>query len=371
MLRKVLRGICTLFGMIIGYVLGNAAITHRWLPQKVAMTNPNRWLVTISAIVIVGLIFYFIFPLIVKMGKAISKAVEKSLEEVRMADVVLGVGGLVIGLLIAMLISVPIAQIPIKWLASVLTIVVYVLMAYLGVTIPVRKRDEFIEAFRQMRSANVGNSLTRKLSRKKTNALEPEIKILDTSVIIDGRIYDIMRSGFLEGPVIVPVFVLAELQLLADNGDDLKRARGRRGLDIVKKMQSEFDEMIRVSEEDYDDLTGVDDKLVRMGKDRKYKILTNDYNLNKVATVRGVQVLNINELANAVKPVVLPGEAMQVHPVKNGKESGQAVAYLDDGTMIVVENGKRHIGEHIAVTVTSVLQTAAGRMIFAKPSRDA
>ena len=128
--------------------------------------------------------------------------------------------------------------------------------------------------------------------------------------------------------------------------------------------------MIRVSEEDYDDLTGVDDKLVRMGKEKKYKILTNDYNLNKVATVRGVQVLNINELANAVKPVVLPGEAMQVHPVKNGKESGQAVAYLDDGTMIVVENGKRHIGEHIAVIVISVLQTAAGRMIFAKPSKD-
>lgn len=370
MLRKVLRGICTLFGMIIGYVLGNAAIVHRWLPQKMATTDMYRWLVTIGAVVIFGLIFYFIFSLIVKMGKAISKAVEKSLEEVRMADVVLGIGGLVIGLLIAMLISVPIAQIPIKWLASVLTIVVYVLMAYLGVAIPVRKRDEFIDAFRQMRSVNVGSSLTRKLSRRKTNALEPEIKILDTSVIIDGRIYDIMRSGFLEGPVIVPVFVLAELQLLADNGDDLKRARGRRGLDIVKKMQNEFDEMIRVSEEDYDDLTGVDDKLVRMGKEKKYKILTNDYNLNKVATVRGVQVLNINELANAVKPVVLPGEAMQVHPVKNGKESGQAVAYLDDGTMIVVENGKRHIGEHIAVTVTSVLQTAAGRMIFAKPSKD-
>lgn len=164
----------------------------------------------------------------------------------------------------------------------------------------------------------------------------------------------------------VPSFVLGELQLLADNGDDLKRVRGRRGLDIINKMQSEYGSLIQIVDKDYPNLSGVDDKLLEMGKEEKMKIITNDYNLNKVAKVRGIPVLNINELANAVKPVVLPGETMQVHPVKNGKESGQAVAYLDDGTMIVVENGRRFIGQQIVVRVTSVLQTAAGRMIFGK-----
>lgn len=188
-------------------------------------------------------------------------------------------------------------------------------------------------------------------------------------MVIDGRIYDICKVGFMEGPLIVPVFVLNELQLIADSSDDLKRNRGRRGLDIINKMQNDLDVPVQISEEDYDDIQEVDAKLVRMAKETKCKILTNDYNLNKVATVQGAEVLNINELANAVKPVVLPGEEMKVLLVKAGKESGQAVAYLDDGTMIVVENGRKYIGDNITVIVTSILQTAAGRMIFAKPRK--
>jgi uncharacterized protein YacL len=192
------------------------------------------------------------------------------------------------------------------------------------------------------------------------------IKILDTNVIIDGRIADICHSGFLEGTLYVPGFVLDELQHIADSSDALKRARGRRGLDILNDLQKDTGLMVR----DFDDVEGtgagvpVDQRLVVLGKHLNAALVTNDFNLNKVAELQGVRVLNINELANAVKPVVLPGEEMTVQIIKEGKEAGQGVGYLEDGTMIVVEGGKRHIGEHLSVIVSSVLQTVAGKMIF-------
>ena len=366
MLKRVLRGICTIIGMVLGYLLGLLVYRNGALPEvfhRVSLLHHNQWFVILIFVIIFGFIFFIIFPLVARIGKAISEAVEKGMAEVRLADIVLGIFGLIIGLLIAMLICVPVGSIPISWLASTITLIVYVLMAYLGVIIPIRRRDQILDSLQVMRE----NTSVKRMSRKKAaNPLEERAKVLDTSVIIDGRIYDIIQSGFLEGPLVVPSFVLGELQLLADNGDDLKRVRGRRGLDIINKMQSEYGSLIKIIDKDYPELSGVDDKLLEMGKDEKMKIITNDYNLNKVAKVRGIQVLNINELANAVKPVVLPGETMQVHPVKNGKESGQAVAYLDDGTMIVIENGRRFIGQQIVVRVTSVLQTAAGRMIFGK-----
>jgi uncharacterized protein YacL len=193
-------------------------------------------------------------------------------------------------------------------------------------------------------------------------------KIIDTSVIVDGRILEIVASGFLDGPLVLPRFVLRELHLIADSTDGMKRLRGRRGLEILGKLQEIVS--FEISERDYDDLAGgVDAKLVRLALERGGKIVTNDYNLNRVAHVEGVAVLNVNELANAVKPVVLPGEEMHVAIVRDGKESHQGVGYLEDGTMIVVENGRRLMGEEVDVQVTSVLQTAAGRMIFAKPKR--
>ena len=288
------------------------------------------------------------------------------MEDVRLVDIALGVGGLVIGLIIAMLISFAFYQIPFPWVSSLLTAVIYIVLGYLGFTLPVKKRDDIVAAIQAGKKERDGSTSTRKISKKKNNA---SAKVLDTSVVIDGRIYDICKVGFMEGPLIVPVFVLNELQLIADSSDDLKRNRGRRGLDIINKMQNDLDVPVQISEEDYDDIQEVDAKLVRMAKETKCKILTNDYNLNKVATVQGAEVLNINELANAVKPVVLPGEEMKVLLVKAGKENGQAVAYLDDGTMIVVENGRKYIGDNITVIVTSILQTAAGRMIFAKPKK--
>jgi uncharacterized protein YacL len=189
-------------------------------------------------------------------------------------------------------------------------------------------------------------------------------KLIDTSVIVDGRILEIVESGFLEGPLVLPRFVLRELQLIADSIDALKRTRGRRGLEVLAKLQEVT--TLEIIDQDYADLTGVDAKLVRMARERGAKLVTNDYNLNRVAQVEGVTVLNINELAGAVKPVVLPGEELHVTIVRDGKEPHQGVGYLDDGTMIVVENARRLIGEDTDVQVTSVLQTVAGRMIFAK-----
>jgi uncharacterized protein YacL len=191
-------------------------------------------------------------------------------------------------------------------------------------------------------------------------------KILDTSVIIDGRIADICDTGFLEGILVIPNFVLHELQMIADSADSIKRNRGRRGLDILNKMQKDQSIIVKISDIDFDDTTEVDTKLVKLGKLMKGKVVTNDFNLNKVAEFHGVDVLNINQLSNALKPIVLPGEEMRVTLIKEGKDPNQAIGYLDDGTMIVVENGRKKLHEEVDVVVTSVLQTTAGRMIFTR-----
>jgi uncharacterized protein YacL len=190
---------------------------------------------------------------------------------------------------------------------------------------------------------------------------------LDTSVIIDGRIADVSQTGFIFGTLLVPRFVLNELQHIADSADVLRRNRGRRGLDILNRLQKDARALVRITDMDVEDVREVDDKLVMLSKQLGCPVLTNDYNLNRVAELQGVAVLNINELANAVKAVFLPGEAMQVKVIQEGKEAGQGVAYLDDGTMIVVEDGRRHLNHTLNVIVTKVLQTAAGRMIFARP----
>ncbi len=195
---------------------------------------------------------------------------------------------------------------------------------------------------------------------------DTSLKVLDTSVIIDGRVADLCETGFLEGTFLVPHFILNELQHIADSSDSLKRARGRRGLDILNKIQKMTDLDVRIVEEDFPQVKEVDAKLVVLAKKVGAKIITNDLNLNKVAELQGVRVLNINELCNALRPVVLPGEAIRVFILKEGKEAGQGVAYLEDGTMIVVDNARRFIGRNVDVVVTSVLQTTAGRMIFTR-----
>lgn len=229
-----------------------------------------------------------------------------------------------------------------------------VIFSYLGVITILRGQDEFTMMIPFVTLDTKGST--------------EELILLDTSVIIDGRILDISKTNFLGGKYILPRFVLKELQLIADSSDPLKRARGRRGLDVLNKIKEIPNINVKINEMEFPDVHGVDAKLVKMGQAMGAKVFTNDYNLNKVAELQGVTVLNINELANALKPIVMPGELMQVKIIKEGKEHDQGIAYLDDGTMVVVDNSRRRLGQTFNVTITSVLQTQAGRMIFAKPT---
>jgi len=234
-----------------------------------------------------------------------------------------------------------------------LQLMVMLLMAYVGLVVGANKGD-------LLNLAALGGIFGGEKQLKKS------YKILDTSVIIDGRIEDIAETGFLDGVVVTPQFVLRELQLVADSGDSLKRNRGRRGLDILQRLQKVATLQVQIVEDDFPGVREVDLKLIELAKVYEGKIITNDFNLNKVAQLQGVAVLNINELANALKPIVLPGEIMKVFILKEGKEYNQGVAYLDDGTMVVVDNARKMIGKTIDVSVTSVLQTTAGKMIFGK-----
>jgi len=236
---------------------------------------------------------------------------------------------------------------------SFLQIMVMMVMAYVGLTVGANKGD-------LLNLAALGGVFGGEKTGKKS------YKILDTSVIIDGRIADIAETGFLDGLIVIPQFVLRELQLVADSADSLKRNRGRRGLDILQRLQKTASVQIQIVEDDFPTVREVDMKLIELAKLYEGKILTNDFNLNKVAQLQGVAVLNINELANSLKPIVLPGEVMRVFILKEGKEYNQGVAYLDDGTMVVVDNARKMIGKTIDISVTSVLQTTAGKMIFGK-----
>ncbi len=270
--------------------------------------------------------------------------------------------GLLIGLIIAALTSLPLSFLPEPW-GKVLPFVALVVFGYVGVWVmSMRERDIFnLFGMRFGRDGSRGAG--------SANTPSDRIVLLDTSVIIDGRIADVSRTGFVEGAMTIPRFVLNELQHIADSPDALRRNRGRRGLEMLNKLQKESVVPIRISDLDVEEVREVDDKLIRLAKNLHCPVLTNDYNLNKVAELQGVRVLNINELANAVRAVVLPGENMHVRIVQEGKELGQGVAYLDDGTMVVVENGKKFIGSSIDVTVTRMLQTNQGRMIFATPAQ--
>ncbi|RME65595.1 MAG: PIN domain-containing protein, partial [Nitrospirae bacterium] len=277
---------------------------------------------------------------------------ERSLKRVSSGAIIGSFLGLLLGLLFMKFLLIPVETlVPAQY--SFLKVALLAIGAYTGLLVGSDKG-------RHLSSAAV-------LRLFKGEAPEANQKILDTSVIIDGRIADVCETGFIEGTLIVPQFILRELQHVADSADPLKRARGRRGLDILHKMQKMSSIQVRIVEEDFPKIKEVDSKLLALAKLLNAKVITNDYNLNKLAQVQGVQVLNINELANALRPVVLPGEVMTLQVIKEGKERDQGVGYMEDGTMVVVENGRKYIGQSIEVVVTSVLQTTAGRMIFTKP----
>jgi len=266
--------------------------------------------------------------------------------------------GLLIGLIIAALCAFPLSFLPAPF-GSILPFVSLILFGYLGAWVMVMRERDFFAIL----GGRFGREGLARASAEKS-------VLLDTSVIIDGRVADISRTGFIDGTMMIPRFVLQELQHIADSADSLRRNRGRRGLEMLNKLQKESIVPIRITDLDVEEVHEVDDKLVRLAKNLHCPIVTNDYNLNRVAELQGVRVLNINELANAVRAVVLPGEGMRVRVVQEGKELGQGVGYLDDGTMVVIDNGKKYIGNTIDVTVTRMLQTNQGRMIFAAPVDD-
>ena len=417
MLIKVIRFFVTVLLAIIGGVLLHLAspVLTELISTEVLKTEMGIYKLTMANVILIlvgvglgGAAGYLVSPFFANKLQKFSIWVEGQLSKMPLQDVVAGVCGLAIGLIIANLLGAAFSNIPV--VGNYIPVVFSIVFGYLGIHIVIRKQKEIMELLGRMvklkkkpKEAAEGSeaaaqasvaALPAALANGATlpGAVQPgtvaaggqilpmagmvqspgygsyvPCKLLDTSVIIDGRIADICSTGFLDGKLLIPVFVLEELQHIADSADALKRVRGRRGLDILQKIRTESGLQVEIINQDFDDISEVDSKLIRLGQQLGGKIITNDYNLNKVSELQGVPVLNINDLSNAVKPVVIPGESMTVNVVKEGKEHGQGIAYLDDGTMIVVENGRYYLGKTIQVEVTSALQTSAGRMIFAKP----
>ncbi|GAA0117634.1 MULTISPECIES: PIN/TRAM domain-containing protein [Clostridium] len=360
MIKKILRVLITLGGGSLGYIVGKLVIDYNLLSKIGIMSTSSvkGILFIIFCILLFLLFFYFISAYVTKLIIKTIDCVEKRLQKLPTADMLLGLAGAVLGLIVASLLANLV-----KANSAISTIIVFIVTVILVVVcadMAIRKKEDILNLFSNMKKGSTSKD------GKLKNIPKGTAKVLDTSVIIDGRIFDLCQTGFIEGTLVIPNFVLDELRHIADSGDGLKRNRGRRGLDILNKIQKELSIKVEIWEGDFPEIAEVDSKLLKLSQVLNGKVITNDYNLNKVAEVQGVPVLNINELANAIKPVVLPGEDMKIQIVKDGKESGQGLAYLDDGTMIVVEDGRNHIGDIVIVTVTSVLQTAAGRMIFAR-----
>ena len=356
MSTTILRVVFMLVFATAGFLLGREAYTHM-ISLHVAS---QAWLIGLTIVVpVLGAVAgLFVAPFAQAAFESLLGDVEHAMEDLRPGQLAGGAIGLIAGLIVAFLVKsvlfdfIANAGSAGSYVATVLYIFLSIFAAYLGARVGAKQQ---LGALRSGAAGTAG-----------TPSAVP--KLIDTSVIVDGRVLEIVESGFLEGPLVLPRFVLRELQLIADSLDPMKRTRGRRGLEVLSKLQELAP--LEIAERDYDDVGGsVDAKLVRLALERNAKLVTNDYNLNRVAQLEGVQVLNVNELAGAVKPVVLPGEELHVAIVRDGKEAHQGVGYLDDGTMIVVENGRRLIGEDTDVQVTSVLQTVAGRMIFAKIKR--
>lgn len=382
MIKKIARIIIAALGLLLGYSL------MRLLLQTGVIHIENNILQVVAYIalmLILGASMYLLSGKIMGGVVSILDGAERTLADIPPSDIVFGAVGLLFGLILSFFISYPLRSLEIPFFGNIigliLMIVIYVVLGTVGARLSLRYKEDVIKLFSPkfegLNHEKRKSHLSKKELRQRKQAMGMKeinkntefsvVKTLDTSVLIDGRVASIVDSGFLEGTLIIPEFVLEELQFIADSADDLKRERGRRGLDIVKRLQDSKKVEIIISDIDYEDTSEVDIKLLKLTKDLDGKVMTNDYNLNKVASVQGIPVLNVNDLANAVKTVVIPGEQMRVNIIKEGKEKKQGVAYLDDGTMIVVEDAKDLIGEEINVVVTTVLQTAAGKMIFAKP----
>lgn len=356
---KMKRTISTVFAFVGGSV-GLTTMPYLWEILNLTKSPFNNVFVNLG---IGALIFFLLSLVLANWVIRAFKKVENYFSKQSATFLLFGALGAIIGLVLAWLIGIPLVAWNINIISDVVPTLLSVGLAYFGFYVGTTRIDEFRKLLTPKKRPEEGQLLDRK-----ADSSFRKYKILDTSVIIDGRIYEIAKTGFLEGVLVIPNFVLRELQYIADSSDSLKRVRGRRGLDILNSLQKEEDMQVESYEGEFEEIPEVDSKLIRLAKLIDGVIVTNDYNLNKVSEFQNVPVLNINELANAVKPVVIPGENMRVTVIKAGTERNQGVAYLDDGTMIVVEDGQYHMNQTLDVVVTSALQTAAGRMIFAKPA---
>ncbi len=350
-----------------------------WSEDGMHSWNVQGWALRVAISLAVGIIALILLPFVVI---APYHWVRDQIRRAEASDLIAAAIGLVVGLIIAALMAIPLSQLKFLNLGSWLPTIAALLFAWLGVATAVLRKDEFAHLFsaafgrgRRSREEEEHHEDEEHVEEERARprfgrrARPGERILVDTSAIIDGRIADISQTGFIPGALVVPRFVLEELQHIADSADSMRRNRGRRGLEVLQRLQKESSVAVEISDADPVDVPEVDAKLVKLARQWKALIVTNDFNLNRVAELQGVKVLNINELAHAVKPILLPGEEMAVKIMQDGKEIGQGVGYLDDGTMIVVENGKSYIGDTIEVTVTRVLQTVAGRMIFAQPKQ--
>ena len=383
MLRRILTAAIAVLLTVIGLIL-----MEKLLPQISYFLGYNihssgllgysyiHWLFAIVSVLFFGWVGWVITPFLIRFLLKYSEIVASVLAKAPSADIIVSLTGVLVGLVLANLIGAPFSRLPI--VGPYIPIVLSIILALTGAKVASHKSKDILGLFYRSRPQGKDPAVVTEetaLDQREETVIDADAlpvslaasnKLLDTSVIIDGRISDILKTGFLEGNLVIPHFVLDELQRLSDSSDNLKRAKGRRGLDFIHELQEVFSHVVIVNDMEYEMIQDVDSKLIALAKDTGSMIVTNDFNLNKVASIQGIRVLNINDLANAVKPVVIPGEEMTVYLLREGKESGQAVAYLQDGTMIVVEGGRKYIGNKIRIAVTSVLQTSAGRMIFAK-----
>jgi uncharacterized protein YacL len=360
---------------IVGSVIAIATVVTILLFDRIALTEYKlslEWGIAIGVAVII--VAFIITPYVSVLPY---RWMRDKISRAAASDLVAAAIGLTIGLIISALLAIPLANLPATW-GHLLPFVGAVLFGYLGVTIAVIRKNDIAHLFQ---GALMRRTRERDEEREKSKERDHELEdgsasgdsiqiLLDTSTIIDGRIADISLTGFIFGTLVVPRFVLNELQRIADSADTMRRNRGRRGLEILNRLQKDATVPIEIIDTDIEGIADVDGKLVKMARNFHCAIITNDFNLNRVAELQGVKVLNINELANAIKPVLLPGEDIHIKVMQDGKELGQGVGYLDDGTMIVVENGRQFMNATIEVTVTRVLQTVAGRMIFAHPKQN-
>ncbi|MDO4455103.1 MAG: PIN/TRAM domain-containing protein [Ligilactobacillus agilis] len=355
MRKRIIRLLFVLVGAAVGFYY----LPLVWLAFKVKLAQP---LLVFIDLLIGAIIFWLISLPLASWTLKMLRRTEIILTKKSPTYLLFGAVSTIIGLVLAILISIPLWRLNVPVVNNILPVILMLLFSYLGFRLGTTRRDEWGKLL-MWRSRD--HQTAQVIKRQDENY--HHYKILDTNILIDGRIYDLVKTGFIEGTLLVPNFVLYELQYIADAGESIKRVRGRRGLDILNKLRSEKIVPVEMYQGDFEDIKEVDEKLIALAKKVDGVIVTNDYNLNKVIQFQNVQVLNINNLAKSLRPRVIPGEQMTVVVVKKGTERQQGVAYLDDGTMVVVEDGRYYMNEQIDVEVTSALQTDAGRMIFAQP----